>query len=187
MVDVLAVLGCLALGADPALISAVITVESQWDHAAINVNKWSGNSYRTKSVNKNAAAARVFVQNGYTVDVGLMQINSNNLKKYEVDILDGFDICTNVQLGERILLDAIDFAKTKGMEGDQAVKAGLSIYNTGSIQNGFSNGYVNKVWGAFENGSEYTSRTSDTNIDLAQSTDMFDYSSNLIVEFESHE
>ena len=172
MVDPVTILACLTLATDPALINAIISVESNWNPAAINVNRWEGENFQTDDIRKNAAAVSMFIDHGYTVDVGLMLINSHYLKRFGVPPLDAFDVCTNVQLGEQILTDAINVATRQGRQGDDALRGALSIYNTGNLTNGFANGYVEKVWQQYRNPqthalTEQTARLSDTAIELS--------------------
>ena len=44
---------------------------------------------------------RWFHNRGYTVSIGLMQINSENIAKYGVTVRQLFDPCTNVAIGAR--------------------------------------------------------------------------------------
>lgn len=155
MIDIALVMSCLTLGADPALIDAIIRTESDWNPSAFHVNGWTGQNYASNDRAEAAVAAKVFVDNGYSVDIGLMQINSANLARFDVSVIDAFDVCTNVKLGEAILLDGIERARSAGHHGEQAVKVGLSYYNTGSATAGFNNGYVANAW------SNYTARTAD--------------------------
>jgi len=184
MADLATVATCLVLGANPSLIGAIIEVESQWNESAFNVNKWDGADYQNASIPHAAAAAKVFIENGYTVDVGLMQINSVNLKKYDVAVLDAFDVCTNVRLGEKILMSAIEEANRKGASGEIAIQKALSVYNTGNESFGFKNGYVDKVWSVFYNRGDHASLFSDTEVDMAVNTDMFDYTPSLAIDIK---
>jgi len=184
MVDIATVATCLVLGADPSLIGAIIEIESQWNQSAFNVNKWDGEDYQNDSVPHAAAAAKVFIKNGFTVDVGLMQINSENLKKYETGVLEAFDVCTNVRLGERILMEAIESAQKNGSDGNEAIRRGLSIYNTGNESLGFTNGYVEKVWNVFYDKADHASLFSDTAVDMASKSDLFDYTPSSAIDIE---
>nr|WP_283204860.1 transglycosylase SLT domain-containing protein [Bathymodiolus heckerae thiotrophic gill symbiont] len=77
--------------------------------------------------------------------MGIAQINTKNLKKYNISIEEAFDPCTNIKVGAAILTDNYQRALESGMKGQGALHAAISEYNTGSIVNGLKNGYVQKV------------------------------------------
>src|SRR6202012_4015163 len=76
------------------------------------------------------------------VDLGLMQVNSRNLAALGYSIWQILDPCTNIRGGASILTaDYAEAARSRG-EGQAALEAALSAYNTGDFDRGFSNGYV---------------------------------------------
>jgi len=79
-----------------------------------------------------ASAATQLVAAGHSVDLGLMQINSNNLELLELSIEDAFTACRSVEAAAKLL-------------------ALFSRYNTGSPQRGIANGYATKVMAAMGN------------------------------------
>jgi hypothetical protein len=88
-----------------------------------------------------------FLKRGFNLDVGLMQINSNNLSKYNLNIRDAFDPCQNINIGSRILKDSFSRAAVKHKShGQDALMAALSAYNSGNFHSGFSNGYIKKYY-----------------------------------------
>lgn len=125
----------------PETIRQIIHVESRGNPLAINVNKG-----RLERQPKDAADAAVlakgYIEQGYTVDLGLMQINSTNVARLGYRIEDMFDPCKNIAAGARVLSEFYARAKPSHSDEQAALRAALSAYNTGSFTNGFSNGYV---------------------------------------------
>jgi type IV secretion system protein VirB1 len=77
-----------------------------------------------------------------------MQVNNRNLPAlgYTVEqVLD--DPCTNIRAGAAVLTaDYAAAVRTHG-EGQLALQAALSAYNTGDFYRGFANGYVARYYG----------------------------------------
>ena len=91
-----------------------------------------------------AATARRYVAAGYSVDLGLGQINSRNMRWLGLTWETVFDPCTNVAALGRVLTANYNSAKA-GRDPQTALRVALSMYNTGSQTRGFQNGYVAKV------------------------------------------
>jgi len=92
--------------------------------------------------------ARAAMQQGYSVDVGLMQVNSQHFDRFGVSIADVFEPCTNVRMGATVLTENyIEAVRVYG-QTDQALLAALSAYNTGDFSRGLENGYVAKLLAA---------------------------------------
>lgn len=128
---------------NPATIQQIINVESKGNILALNVNGTrQPRPARTKEEAIKIAAA--FIKQGYSVDMGLMQINSNNLKKYGISLKSVFDPCVNIRTGSQILHNNFDSAIKTNSEPQKALQIALSMYNTGDKWRGFSNGYVSK-------------------------------------------
>lgn len=140
------------LGAPSEVVEAIVQVESRRLPYALGVNtrreqaapRW----VRPKSLIEAVMVAVDLVSRGYSVDVGLMQVNSDNLARMGASIAEAFEPCRNIQLGSQIYLDAV--AQVNGL-GDvfsspfSQMQGALSLYNTGSTWKGFSNGYVERV------------------------------------------
>jgi type IV secretion system protein VirB1 len=143
-----ALLACAANIA-PATLEAVIQVESRGDPLLLHVNGLGAAQPRRPSDAKEAAElAHRYIAQGYSVDLGLMQVNSRNLPAlgYTVEqLLD--DPCTNIRAGAAVL--TADYAAAVRMHGDgqPALQAALSAYNTGDFHRGFANGYVARYYG----------------------------------------
>ena len=146
MIEFALLAACLEHGTDHELIRAIAKQESYGAPNAFYINKWELDQFKNLSLDEAILVSEKMVEQGYTVDVGLMGINSRNLKRFGVSITEAFDPCTNINLGEQILVENLKHAKSKGHEGHEAIKVALSMYNTGSVHRGFKNGYVDKVW-----------------------------------------
>jgi hypothetical protein len=127
----------------PATMLAIVRTESGGFVHALNVNGTKSPS-RPKDQASAAMLARRYIQAGYSVDLGLAQINSRNLSRLGMTIEDALDPCRNLAGGAIILRQ--NFVAASNDQPPQArLRVALSMYNTGSRSRGFSNGYVDKV------------------------------------------
>jgi type IV secretion system protein VirB1 len=74
--------------------------------------------------------------------MGLMQVNSSHLADYRLQIAQLFEPCTNLSVGADILTRSYKRAAVRFGDGQRALMAALSQYNTGDFEAGFRNGYV---------------------------------------------
>jgi type IV secretion system protein VirB1 len=127
----------------PETVLAIIQTESSGEQFALNVN---GGRQPARQANAADAAttARRYVAAGYSVDLGLGQINSRNMRWLGLTWETVFDPCTNVAALGRVLTTNYD-AVSAGRDPQTALRVALSMYNTGSQTRGFRNGYVAKV------------------------------------------
>ena len=130
----------------PSTLAAIIQVESGGNPWALGVNAHHHQIIRTRahSLPEAAQLAHYYMHLGYSVDLGLMQINSKNLKGLNLSVEKVLDPCHNLQAGSRILARGYMGAAKRYGEGQVALKAALSAYNTGNYEQGFLNGYVAK-------------------------------------------
>lgn len=136
-----ALLAC-APNVAPATLVAVIRVESGGDPLALHVNGLRLQPPPAKTVAEAARIAESYVRRGFSVDLGLMQVNSRHLAAYGASVAAVLDPCTNIRIGAAILTeDYVAAARTRG-DGQPALQAALSAYNTGDFVRGFANGYV---------------------------------------------
>jgi type IV secretion system protein VirB1 len=129
----------------PETVLAIIQTESGRDPFALNVN---GGRQPARQANATdaAATARRYVAEGYSVDLGLGQINSRNMRWLGLTWDTVFDPCINVAALARVLTTNYNAVKA-GRDPQSALRVALSMYNTGSQTRGFRNGYVAKVVG----------------------------------------
>jgi len=142
MIDIEFIMLC-APNVAPQIIQQIIQVESRGDPLAINVN---GARLERKPTDAADAAkiARDYIAKGYSVDLGLMQVNSRNLPSLGYRVEDMFEPCKNIAAGARILTAFYVSALPKYPDEQSALRAALSAYNTGNFELGFTNGYLAK-------------------------------------------
>jgi len=140
MISIELILAC-APAVAPETIQQIIYVESRGDPLAINVNK--GHLERKpRDVADAVILAKSYIERGYIVDLGLMQINSMNVTRLGYRIEDMFEPCKNIAAGARILEEFYVLARLNYDNDQMALRAALSAYNTGNFRSGFTNGYV---------------------------------------------
>ena len=76
-----------------------------------------------------------------------MQVNSRNLVALGTTVDRVLDPCTNVRDGAAILTADYAAAVRRRGEGQLALQAALSAYNTGSFYPGYTNGYLARYYG----------------------------------------
>ncbi|EPF9375871.1 lytic transglycosylase domain-containing protein [Vibrio parahaemolyticus] len=132
----------------PTTIAQIIKVESSQKTLALNVNTLPGQAppkfKQPKTKQQAVELANYYISLGHTVDLGLMQVNSNNLNAYGVSVSDMFEPCKNISVGSDILFNAYQRALKIDSNPAKALGIALSYYNTGSPHRGFKNGYVKK-------------------------------------------
>lgn len=130
----------------PVTLEAVVRVESGGNPLALHVNGLRAQPVAHSGAEAAQIAAR-FIGQGYSVDLGLMQVNSRNLAALGYSVAQALDPCSNIRGGATILAaDYAEAVRTRG-EGQAALKAALSAYNTGSFYRGFANGYMARYYG----------------------------------------
>jgi type IV secretion system protein VirB1 len=138
-----ALLACAAHVA-PVTLEAIVRVESGGNPLAVHVNRLVGPQPQPTTVVDAARLAERYIGLGYSVDLGLMQVNSRNLAALGTSIAHVLDPCTNIRSGAAILTADYAQAVRSHGEGQVALRAALSAYNTGDFTRGFGNGYVTK-------------------------------------------
>ena len=129
-------------------LQAVVRVESGFDALAIGVNGAPGLRARAKTAQEAGATARALIRQGRSVDLGLGQINSANLNRLGLSIEAAFDPCRNLTAAAQILSEGYAKARPRHADDQAALRAALSLYNTGHETRGLKNGYVAKVLAA---------------------------------------
>lgn len=129
----------------PQTVAAIVQTESRGNPLALNVNG-ARQPARQLSATDATATARRYIAAGYSVDLGLGQINSRNMRWLGLTWETVFDPCTNIAALGRVLSENYR-AVAGGRHPQTALRLALSMYNTGSTSRGFRNGYVAKVVG----------------------------------------
>ena len=122
-------------------------VESGGHAFAINVNGAGSEPPPAATAAEAVAIAESWIARGYSVDLGLMQVNNRNLQILGFTVAQMFDPCTNIEAGASILTADYLTALSGRPNPQDALKAALSAYNTGNFERGFYNGYVAKYYG----------------------------------------
>jgi type IV secretion system protein VirB1 len=131
----------------PTTLQAIFEVESGGNALALNVNGIRVQPPPTRDAKEAAQVAESYIARGYSVDIGLMQVNSRNLAALGTTVEQVLDPCTNIHAASTILtVDYAEAARTRG-DGQSALQAALSAYNTGDFYRGFANGYVARYYG----------------------------------------
>lgn len=127
----------------PRTMAAIVMTESAGHQLAINVNG-THNPRPATNIEAAVQTARTYIAAGYSVDLGLAQINSRNLARLGLTVEQMFVPCANLAASARIL--AMNY-RAAGRAGDaqQALRVAFSMYNTGHPARGFGNGYVARV------------------------------------------
>jgi type IV secretion system protein VirB1 len=131
----------------PITLEAVIRVESGGDPLAIHVNGVRTQPEPATTAAQAAQLAEGFIRRGYSVDIGLMQVNSRSLAVLGITVERVLDPCTNIRAGAAVLTADYAVATRTHPEGQPALQAALSAYNTGSFDRGFGNRYVARYYG----------------------------------------
>ena len=105
-------------------MAAIVQQESGGNPLAIHDNT-TGQSFRPVSMAEAVRMARMLIQAGHSVDLGLAQINSKNLSATKTDVDHVFDPCSNLHAAQTILLRA--WSQSGG-----SLRGTLSAYNTGN-------------------------------------------------------
>lgn len=140
----------------PTTANALIQHESGGKPFAIGINGRAKLSAQSATEAQAIATAKALIAQGYSVDLGYAQINSRNLGPLGIKVDDIFKPCVNLQAMQTILrANYIQAAKQLG-EGQAALQAALSAYNTGNTRKGLSNGYVHKLYRVAAKQTRYT-------------------------------
>lgn len=121
---------------DPVTMSAIVKQESGGHPWSINDNNGK-RSYRLKSKDEAVLKATELISAGHSIDMGLAQINSKNLRWLGLSVAQVFDPCTNVSAGAKVL--------TQGYQKTGSLPAALSMYNTGKPNSPRGQEYARQV------------------------------------------
>lgn len=124
-------------------LASVASTESKFNTLAIGDNN-SGRSYKPATAEQAVAIATALIRQGHSIDLGLMQVNSKNLRGLGMSVADTFDACKSIKAGARVLVEGYRHPGD-GVDTQPALMRALSHYNTGNAERGFRNGYVRRV------------------------------------------
>ena len=86
-----------------------------------------------------------------SVDVGLMQVSTDEAMRRHIPAAVLLDPCANVRTGWSILEDDYKIEVNRFGPGQVALQHALSRYNTGDTNRGIDNGYLARVTAALRN------------------------------------
>ena len=141
-----ALLAC-APNVAPVTLQAIARVESRDNPWAIHVNGIRAQPPPAPSRERAARVAARYIARGYSVDIGLMQVNSRHLAVLGLSLERILDPCTNIRAAALILTTDYAAAARIWGDGQRALQLALSAYNTGNFYQGFANGYVTRYYG----------------------------------------
>ena len=151
MIDTLLIEQCKNPIVPTKIVKMIVQEESSKNPYAVNVNK-DGRSFISfipKTKNEAITIAQSYINAGFSVDVGYMQLNSDNFKQLNTTLENALEPCKNIYLSSTIFYNFYKDTSKKDSSITRVQKS-LSAYNTGSYEKGFENGYVAKYDKYFE-------------------------------------
>jgi len=131
-----ALLAC-AINVHPATMDTIVRVESGGRPNSVHINHLAGPQPTPRTPEEAAATIRRYLAIGYdSIDIGLSQLNSRNLARLGYTIEDALEPCKNLAGGGITLSEFYSDAVRIFGEGQTALKAALSAYNTGNFYQG---------------------------------------------------
>ncbi|RAZ82156.1 lytic transglycosylase [Mesorhizobium hawassense] len=124
-------------------LAAIAKVESGFD-PLVAYDNTTNETLRWDDHLQAARNLKVRLEADHSVDVGLMQINSNNFSKLKLTPETAFQPCTSLSAAAHLLESRYVGGATAAAE-QMALRRAISAYNTGNFKRGFANGYVRKV------------------------------------------
>jgi type IV secretion system protein VirB1 len=137
---------------------AVATTESGFHPYAISINSPQKLAGRVGLSNQTIELARQpnsrleavlwmrwLLQHRISVSVGLLQVNADNAARFHVNPERLFDPCINIAVGATLLAEAYADQKLAAPNDPDALLRALSVYNSGTANFGFYNGYVEHI------------------------------------------
>ena len=151
MIDTLFIEQCKNPIVPTSIVKMIVQEESSKNPYAVNVNK-DGKSFISfipKTKDEAITIAQSYINAGFNVDVGYMQLNSDNFKQLNTTLENALEPCKNIYLSSTIFYNFYKDTSKKDSSITRVQKS-LSAYNTGSYELGFKNGYVAKYDKYFE-------------------------------------
>ena len=151
MIDTLFIEQCKNPTVPTSIVRMIVQEESSKNPYAVNVNK-DGKSFISfipKTKDEAITIAQSYINAGFNVDVGYMQLNSDNFKQLNTTLEIALDPCKNLYFASSVFYNFYKDTSKKDNTITRVQKS-LSAYNTGSYELGFKNGYVAKYDKYFE-------------------------------------
>lgn len=129
----------------PTTLSSIVMQESRGAVYAIGVNGGFRLPHQPRTLAEAVQTAEWLHTEGIDFDAGLGQINRRNFARLGLSIPDLFNPCKNIRAAATVLTECYTRSAERFGEGQAALRAALSCYNTGDFRRGIANGYVEKV------------------------------------------
>ncbi len=129
----------------PRTLAAIVAFESAGRPEAIGDNSARRAYFPADAASAERLALQLLAA-GHNLDLGLMQINVDNLRPLGLGVRAAFDPCTNLAAGGRILSEDYARAQRRFGPGQRALFHALSAYNAGGYWAAL--GYARGVYGA---------------------------------------
>jgi type IV secretion system protein VirB1 len=123
----------------PVTMAAVVQQESGGHPLTVHDNT-TGMSYHLRTEAEAIALLRTLTTAGHSLDLGLGQVNSQNLPKLGLTVETIFQPCTNLSAASAILMKAWEQAGGN-------LRGALSAYNTGRVDSSIGASYAALVYG----------------------------------------
>lgn len=141
MINMLTLLMACSLYQDTATVNAIIMLGSNNKPLAVTTISSDGNKQLRSDFKTPTAAAdyaQQQIQQGSTVELGLMQLPSSWLPKFgnRIDRDDLFYSCKNIVVGTEILNRALEHCASLNDQKNSLRTCTLSVYKTGNPQDG---------------------------------------------------
>ncbi|MBU2767851.1 lytic transglycosylase domain-containing protein [Acidithiobacillus ferrivorans] len=127
----LALLHQCASQVSPVTMAAIVQTESGGWPWTIYVNGLPDGSMRFSTKQAAIAAATRYIRMGYKVDMGIAQVDSENLSWLGLSVQQVFSPCTNLQAAQKILVGAY---RQAGGNGTQSLDGAFQAYNSGNTR-----------------------------------------------------
>ena len=104
MIDTLFIEQCKNPTVPTAIVRMIVQEESSKNPYAVNVNK-DGKSFISfipKTKDEAITIAQSYINAGFSVDVGYMQLNSDNFKQLNTTLENALEPCKNIYLSSTI-------------------------------------------------------------------------------------
>lgn len=149
MIDI-AILHQCSPDVHPMVMQRIMTVETGHKPFSIGYRILkNGQDYRLPSSPKNLGEAKYIANwlyaNGYKYDAGIAQVNSSNFARFGVTPDDMLDICKNLNIASKILMEFYINAKRIYKDDQLALQAAISGYNSGKYNSSAGRQYVSKI------------------------------------------
>ena len=139
----------------PLTMQGLISVESAGNPYAVSINRpatWQGAGVALPTFEQPRSAAQAgelieFLHGqGFTTSIGLAQINSENLKGWQLPPRALLNPCINLYLAQQVLIRCDASTSVIGRSAPAMhLHAVLSCFNSGNAITGIRNGYAGRV------------------------------------------